>query len=73
MGKLRSLPQRKVIKILLRNGFEQVRARSHITFKKYLDNGEILTTWVPHHKEVSAFVLRYIIKQTRISREEFEI
>jgi len=27
---------------------------------------------VPHHKEVSVFVIQYIIKQTKKPREEFE-
>jgi predicted RNA binding protein YcfA (HicA-like mRNA interferase family) len=71
MSKLRPLKQRKVINILLKNGFKEVRRGKHITFKKYLPNGEVLTTWVPYHSEVSAFVLQYIIKQTRKSKEEF--
>jgi predicted RNA binding protein YcfA (HicA-like mRNA interferase family) len=72
MGKLRKLLQKRIISILESNGFQQVRSRKHITFKKTTDNGRILTTWVPHHKTVSAFVIRYIIKQTEIPREEFE-
>lgn len=69
-GRLRPLPQRKVIKILERNGFQRVRSGKHITFKKIRD-GRILTTWVPHHKMVTIFVLNYIIKQTEKQREEF--
>jgi len=34
MGKLHPLPQRKVIEILKNNGFQEVRSRKHITFKK---------------------------------------
>jgi predicted RNA binding protein YcfA (HicA-like mRNA interferase family) len=71
MSKLRPLKQRKVINILLKNGFKEVRRGKHITFKKYLPNGEVLTTWVPYHSEVSVFVLQYIINQTRKSKEEF--
>jgi hypothetical protein len=48
-----------------------VRRGKHITFKKYLPDGEVLTTWVPYHSEISVFVLQYIIKQTRKSKEEF--
>lgn len=70
MGKL--ISQRKVIRVLKDNGFEKVRSRKHITFKKK-DLGKILTTWVPHHKEITVFVLKYIIKQTGKSKEEFEI
>ncbi len=55
MSKLRPLKQRKVINILLKNGFKEVRRGKHITFKKYLPNGEVLTTWVPYHSEISVF------------------
>jgi len=71
MSKPRPLKQRKVINILLKNGFKEVRRGKHITFKKYLPDGEILTTWVPYHSEISVFVIQYIIKQTRKSKEEF--
>ena len=72
MAKLRPLPRSKVIKILKKNGFQQVRAGKHLTFKKFLTD-RILTTWIPHHKEVSVFVVQYIIKQTEKTRKEFEI
>ena len=69
MGKLRALPTNKVISILESNGFMKVRSRKHTTFKKNA-NGKVLTTWMPHHKEVSLFVLQYIIKQTGKPRGE---
>lgn len=72
MGKLRPLPQNKVIKILENNGFKLVRSEKHLTFKK-LKGRKILTTFVPHHKEVTVFVIQYIIKQTEKPREEFEV
>ncbi len=71
MVKLKPLPQRKVIEVLEKNGFKNVRTRKHMTFKKRLENGKVLTTWVPLHKEISKFVLKYIVKQTRKSIEEF--
>lgn len=71
MAKLRVLPQHKIIKILKKNGFKEVRSGKHITFKKTVSESKILTTWVPHHKEITVFVLTYIIKQTEKSREEF--
>lgn len=71
MAKLQPLAQNKVIKILEKNGFRKIRASKHITFKKNFGDGKILTTWVPHHKEVSIFVIKYIIKQTEIPSEEF--
>lgn len=72
MGKLRPLPQKKVIQVLKNNGFKEIRAGKHITFKKKMDNGRVLTTWVPHHREVTVFVIQYIIKQTEKPRGEFE-
>lgn len=71
VAKLRPLPQRKVIEILRSNGFEEVRSGKHITFKKKVGE-RMLTTWVPHHREVTVFVIQYIIKQTEKERSEFE-
>lgn len=71
MARLRTLPQRKVIEILQSNGFEEVRSSKHTTFKKKVGD-HVLTTWVPHHNEVTVFVIQYIIKQTEKERSEFE-
>lgn len=71
MGKLRPLPQDKVVRILESNGFVQVRSGKHITFKKTAPDGTVLTTWVPHHKEVTLFVIQFIIRQTGKPRDEF--
>lgn len=71
MGRLKPLSQNKVIRILENNGFKKVRSGKHITFKKTTD-GRVLITWVPHHHEVTIFVIQYIIKQTEKSRKEFE-
>jgi len=73
MGKLKPLPQKEVIQILKNNGFRESRKGKHITFKKKLSNGRILTTWVPYHREITVFVIQYIIKQTEKSRSEFEL
>lgn len=71
IARLRPLPQRRVIEILESNGFEEVRSGKHITFKKKVGD-RVLTTWVPHHREVTVFVIQYIIKQTEKERSEFE-
>ena len=72
MGRLRLLPQKKVIKILVNNGFVQVRSESHITFKKTTSDGRVLTTLVPRHSEVTLFVIQHIIRQSEKDRSEFE-
>ena len=72
IAKLHPLPQNKVIKILKSNGFQEVRSGRHITFKKTDVNGKVWTTWVPHHYEVTVFVIKYIIRQSGKDRKEFE-
>ena len=62
MARLRPLPQRDIIKILKDNGFEEARSGKHVTFKKVDSGGKVWTTWVPHHDEVSIFVVKYIDK-----------
>lgn len=49
-----------------------MRSGKHITFKKKTSDGKILTTWIPHHKEITIFVIQYIIKQTEKPRSDFE-
>ena len=71
MARLRPLPRRKVIDVLRANGFEEVRSGKHTTFKKKVGD-RVLTTWIPHHNEVTVFVIQYIIKQTEKDRSEFE-
>ncbi|MEK7500907.1 MAG: type II toxin-antitoxin system HicA family toxin [Patescibacteria group bacterium] len=72
MGKLKPLSQNKVIGILESNGFREVRSGKHITFKRVAKDGRVLTTWLPHHRTVTVFVIRYVIRQTEKAREEFE-
>ena len=72
IAKLRPLHQSKVIQILKNNGFQQIRSGKHITFKKIDSNGKVWTAWVPHHNEVTIFVIKYIIRQSGKDRKEFE-
>ncbi len=48
-----------------------MRSGKHLTLKKAVP-GRVLTTWVPHHREVTVFVIQYIIKQAEKERSEFE-
>ena len=73
MGKLKPLPQKRIIQILKDNGFKKIRSGKHITFKKRLSRGRVLTTWVPHHHEVTVFVIQYIMKQAEKPRSDFEV
>lgn len=64
--------QKEVIAILESNGFHLARSASHMTFKKTKTDGSVLTTWVPHHREVTVYVIQHIIRQTEKDRKEFE-
>lgn len=72
MGKLRTLSGREVCAILEQHGFAQVRQRgSHIIMQRATDDGTT-TVPVPDHKEVKTGTLRSIIRQSGVSRAEFE-
>lgn len=68
--KLKPLPAEKVIKVLKKIGFKEIRQKgSHI----FLQHPDGRTTVVPIHKgeEIGRGLLRKIINDARISREEF--
>ena len=72
MGRLPNLSGKQVVAILESNGFSKVRQRgSHIIMQKVI-SGSTITVPVPNHKEIRTGTLRSIIRQSQISREEFE-
>lgn len=71
IARLHPLPLYKVIKILKGNGFQEVRAGRHKTFKKIDASGKVWITWVPQHNEITVFVIKYIIRQSEKDRDEF--
>ncbi len=71
MVKLPVLSGREVIKVLRKAGFEPTRQRgSHIVMVKYID-AEKIALVVPDHKEVDKGTLIEIIRQAKLTREEF--
>lgn len=69
---MKKLSGRDVCKILSRLGFDNVRQRgSHIIMQKKTGNSTI-TVPVPDHKELKEGTLRSIIRQSGISKQEFE-
>ncbi|MFZ5486943.1 MAG: type II toxin-antitoxin system HicA family toxin [Pseudomonadota bacterium] len=72
MGKLRILSGKQVCSILMRHGFLEIRQRgSHILMqKRFLDT--TLTVPVPDHAELKIGTLQSIIRQSGVSRTEFE-
>ena len=72
MGKLRVLSGREVCAILASNGFLEIRRRgSHILMQKRTDDSTI-TVPVPAHREIRIGTLQSIIRQSKVSRSEFE-
>jgi len=59
-----------VIVILKNNGFESVRWKgSHEQFKKRGEEARFTT--IPNYNEIDVYLLKWIIKQTGKTREEF--
>ena len=71
MAKLPRLSGKEVIRVLSKAGFVSVRQRgSHVIMKKE-SSGEKVTLVVPNHKEIDIGTLLEIIRQSKLSREEF--
>jgi predicted RNA binding protein YcfA (HicA-like mRNA interferase family) len=72
LSKIKILSGRDVCKILSANGFAEVRQKgSHIVMQKKLNNSTI-TVPVPNHSEIKIGTLQSIIRQSGISKEQFE-
>jgi predicted RNA binding protein YcfA (HicA-like mRNA interferase family) len=70
--KLRTLSGNQVCAILARHGFVEVRQRgSHVVMQKKLPDTTI-TVPVPNHAELRTGTLQSIIRQSGLSRAEFE-
>jgi predicted RNA binding protein YcfA (HicA-like mRNA interferase family) len=71
MSKVPSLPYPKIIAALERDGWVVVRQRgSHIRLEKNISD-EVLKLTVPAHRPVKRSTLARILKQARISVEQF--
>lgn len=71
MPRLKRVSGQETIRALERLGFSQIRQRgSHIILKKQMPEGEIGCV-VPLHKELAVGTLRGILRQAKISPEEF--
>ena len=71
MPNLPHISGREAIRALERMGFAQVRQKgSHIILKKATPEGEIGCV-VPLHKELAPGTLRGILRQAKISVDEF--
>ena len=73
MAKLRVLSGKDVCAILEKHGFVEVRRRgSHVAMQRKTATG-MVTIPVPDHGELRVGTLRSIIRQSGLSRGEFEI
>jgi predicted RNA binding protein YcfA (HicA-like mRNA interferase family) len=71
MPKLHKISGEVAIRTLEKLGFNKVRQRgSHVILKKQTSEGEIGCV-VPLHKELAIGTLRGILKQARLSADEF--
>ena len=62
----------EVLKLLHKDGFAVTRQKgSHISLHKKLEDGSIALVVVPRKKEIKKGTLLSIIKQSRMTREEF--
>jgi predicted RNA binding protein YcfA (HicA-like mRNA interferase family) len=72
LGKLRILSGKQVCDLLEKHGFFQVRQRgSHIVMQKRLPDTTI-TVPVPNHAELRIGTLQSIIRQSGLTKSEFE-
>ncbi|MDX6498737.1 MAG: hypothetical protein QOG23_1997 [Blastocatellia bacterium] len=71
MSKLRRLSGNEIITTLEKFGFQQVRQRgSHVVLKRQTSSGEVGCV-VPLHREVAIGTIHGILRQARLSVEEF--
>ena len=72
MGKLQILSGQEVCQILSQHGFAEVRRLgSHIIMQKIITDGTI-TVPVPDQAEIKIGTLQSIIRQSGITRRQFE-
>ncbi len=71
MPKLRRVSGRAALRALERLGFEQVRQRgSHVILRKETAEGPVGCS-VPLHRELAIGTLRGILRQARVTSDEF--
>jgi predicted RNA binding protein YcfA (HicA-like mRNA interferase family) len=71
MPKLRRVSGQEAIHVLERLGFVQVRQRgSHVVLKRQTPEGEVGCV-VPLHRELAIGTLRGVLRQARVTPEEF--
>jgi len=70
MDKITPLPAKKVIKILEKIGFQQVRQKGSHLFMQHIDGRTTIITVHPG-EDIGKGMVRKIIKDAKITREEW--
>lgn len=72
MPKLNPLPAKKMVKILLKLGFKEMRSRGSHHF--FLNKDTEMTTVVPIHQneDLGIGILKEILKDIKLSVEDYE-
>jgi predicted RNA binding protein YcfA (HicA-like mRNA interferase family) len=71
MSKVPSLPYNRVLQALRRNGWVVVRQKgSHIRLQKQVTSGTLKLT-VPAHRPILRSTLAHILKEARLSVDDF--
>ena len=71
MPRLPKLSGEETIEVLKRLGFERIRQRgSHVVLKKESNEG-VIGCVVPLHRELAAGTLRGVLRQAKVTPDEF--
>jgi hypothetical protein len=64
-------PKRRVIKTLIKLGFEIIREKEHISMIRVEPDGSKTPLTIPNHPIINGAILRLICTQSGINRNEF--
>jgi len=64
-------PKAKVLRIVVKLGFEVIREREHISLARENADGTQTPLTIPNHTKLKSSTLRAICTQAGISRDEF--
>lgn len=64
-------PKKRVIKALEALGFAMVRDANHIAMVRENDDGSRTPLTMPSHRRLKASTLRTMLRQSKISRQDF--
>ena len=72
MPRLNPVPEKKLVKILLRLGFIELRVKGGHHFSFNLENKKTAAAPIHHNEDVSIGILKEIMRDIDLSIEEYE-